>query len=293
MKNIYFISIAIVLFSFSSLSAQTLLAEYPLLSDGVDISGNNAEMTILEAPFQNGGIYSNGIYNGNDTMGSYIQSPQIADFNFDDLTVKVDFLLDEYPEHNKPIIMLGSNWRWMSAWMDESKIALKVNNGSYYEISDAVVSLNQWHTLSVSYNKAEAKAELYLDFNMVLSIDVEELNHHENGRITNLDGGIGKTYLGYWKNLRIYNSSVVAKIDENLLENIYIRQLRRQVQVDVPTENNGTVLRMFDLSGRSIGEYKLKTGTNTFTVQQAKQLVLFVLDDQKGHRLTQKIYIRD
>ena len=64
MKNIYFISIAIVLFSFSSLSAQTLLAEYPLLSDGVDISGNNAEMTILEAPFQNGGIYSNGIYTG-------------------------------------------------------------------------------------------------------------------------------------------------------------------------------------------------------------------------------------
>ncbi len=291
MKNIYFISIAIVLFSFSNLNAQTLLAEYPLLSDGVDISGNNTEMTISKAPFQDGGIFSNGIYYGNDTTGSHIQSPQIVGFNFDDLTVKVDFLLEEYPEYSKPIILLGSSWRWMSIWMDEDKIALKVNNGSFYEISDVVISLNQWHTASVSYNKSEAKASLYVDDNLVLSIEVEELNHHEDGRLGNSDGGIGNTYLGYWKSLRIYDGSIVSKVEEKLIENIRIQQSGHQVQIDVPFENAGTMLHMFDLSGRSIGDYTLKTGTNTFDVSQENQIVLFVLDDQKGNRLTRKIYI--
>jgi hypothetical protein len=41
---------------------ELLIAHYPLISDGIDLTGNNAAMTLQNTPFQNGGIYCNGIY---------------------------------------------------------------------------------------------------------------------------------------------------------------------------------------------------------------------------------------
>lgn len=288
MKKLYFFTIALVLVSFFNLNAQTLLAEFPLTADGVDITGNNDDMTLLKAPFQNGGIYSNGIYYGNDTTGSHIQTQQIVDFNFDDLTVKVDFLIEEYPDFRKPIVMVGSSWRWLSAWMDEDKISLRVNNGSIKETSDVVVSLNEWHDVSVSYNKVEEKAWLHLDGELIITLEVDELTHGENVRIVNSDGGIGYTYKGYWKNLEVHNSSVVAGIRNNLLEEISIKPIGNQVQLTVPFDNI-VGLQMFDLSGRNLGEYKLNKGTNIFAVPRGNNVILFVLTDQKGNRSTRKI----
>ena len=95
MKKLYSIVIALLFITQLGLNAQTLLAEYPLVEDGVDATGKNTDMTISKASFQNDGIYSNGIYYGSDTTGSYISTPQIEGFNFDDLTIKVDFFIDD------------------------------------------------------------------------------------------------------------------------------------------------------------------------------------------------------
>lgn len=289
MKKLYSIVITLLVITNLNLNAQTLLASYPLTADGVDMTGNNSEMSISEAPFQNGGIYSNGIYYGNDPAGSHIQSPQIADFDFDNLTVKVDFFLEEHPEFSMPIIMCGTSWRWMSAWMFEDKIALKVNNGSIQETSEVVVDLNQWHTVSVSYNKAEGKAMLYLNYELVLTLEVAELTHGENARVVNSDGGIGNTYKGYWRNLDIYNSSVVASVDNKIMESIDIKSLGGQVQINIPFDNNGIDLQMIDLSGRNIGEYKLSQGTNNIIVPQGNNVIMFVLTDQKGNQSVRKL----
>ena len=35
---------------------ELLIAHYPLIADGIDITGNNAAMTLRNTPFQNGGI---------------------------------------------------------------------------------------------------------------------------------------------------------------------------------------------------------------------------------------------
>lgn len=290
MKKLYFTTIAIVLISFFNLNAQSLLAKYPLITDGIDITGNNTEMSISKAPFQNGGIYSNGIYSGDDTTGSYIQSPQIVDFDFDNLTIITEFLIEEHPEINEPIILIGSGWRWLSAWIEGNKIALKVNDGSFYEVSEVVINLNQWYTVAISYNKSEGKAKLHLDNELIITIEVEEITHGNDAFIVNSDGGIGKAYKGYWKNLEIHNSSTLGIADNNRMENITVKTLGDQIQIDVPFENTGTSLQMFDISGRKIGEYKLVQGTNSFAVPKGNNIIMIVLNDQKGNRLARKLY---
>ena len=293
MKKLYAIAISLLFVIQINLNAQTLLASYPLVADGIDVTGNNNELTIAKAPFQNGGIYSNGVYYGSDTTGSHIRSPQITDFDFDDLRITIDFMIEEYPEFSNPIIMCGMSWRWMSAWMIEDKIALKVNNGSFYEVSDVVVSLNEWNTLSLTYNKVDAEAKLYLNGSIVLTIVVEDLTHGENGQIVNSDGGVGKTYKGYWRNMEVYNSSIISSVDNAILEDIRISSYGNEVQVNIPFDNNGVDLDVYDISGRKLGDYKLYQGRNNLNVPQGNNLIMLVFNDKNGNKSDRKFSLNN
>jgi len=289
MKKLYFLTIALAISSLFNLNAQTLLAEFPLQSDGVDITGNNNDMTIQKAPFQNGGVYSNGIYYGNDTTGSHIQTPQINNFNFDDLAVRVDFLMEEYPEFEKPIIMVGTSWRWLSAWMEENKIGLRVNNGMIKDVSDVVVSLNEWHSVTVSYNKVEEKAWLHLDGSLILTLDVAELNHGENAIVVNSDGGIGNTYKGYWRNLEIHNSAIISGIGDKTIDNISVTARGSSLDVMVPDGEGNIQLQVVDISGRQLGNYQLNEGSNSLNIESAKGLKVLVFKNQSGEQSVKKI----
>ncbi len=290
MKKLYFVAIIAFLLSGLNVNAQSLLANYPLISDGVDVTGNNSDMTIRKAPFQNGGIYSNGIYYGNDTTGSHITTPQINNFDFDNLAVKVDFLLEEYPENRMPVVMCGMGWRWLSAWMDDDKLAISANNGSIFEISDVTVNLNEWHAVTLTYNKNDGEIKLYFDNVDTLTFEVDELNQGNDARVLNSDGGGGRAYKGYWKNLEIHNSSVITHVNSMPLQSISIKTDGNRIHVNNPLVNNGINLQMFDISGRLLAGYQLGMGTNSFNIPQENQVIMIVLDDQKGNRFTRKLY---
>ena len=51
--------------------------------------------------------------------------------------------------------------------------------------------------MSVTYNKADGEAKLYLDNVDVLTIEVDERVHGNDAHIVNSDGGSGFTYKGY------------------------------------------------------------------------------------------------
>jgi hypothetical protein len=283
--------IALAISTLFSLNAQTLLAEFPLLYDGTDITGNNGDMTIHKAPFDNGGVYSNGIYYGSDTNGSHLQTTQINNFNFDDLAVRVDFQIGEYPEFEKPIIMLGIAWRWLSAWMEEDKIGLRVNNGTIKDVSDVVVSLNEWHTVTVSYNKIEEKAWLHFDGSLVLTLDVAELNHGENATIVNSDGGTGDTYKGYWKNLEIHNSAIISGIGSKSFDDIKLNTKGPALDISIPEGYGNTKLQIFDVSGRLLDNYKLSEGFNSFNIESAKSLKVLVFSNNNGQQSVKKVIL--
>jgi len=74
MKLLY--TLLAITFSYAAVAqipGYTLIADYPLTSDAVDATGNYGNTTLTNAPFQDGGVYSNGVYNDGTTNGSIIQ----------------------------------------------------------------------------------------------------------------------------------------------------------------------------------------------------------------------------
>ncbi|MFH1845519.1 MAG: hypothetical protein ABIF77_20225, partial [bacterium] len=71
------------------------IAHYPLTSDAVDITGNNGDMTLTNAPFQDGGVYCNGIYPGGDPTATIVMTPEIVGLNPESCAVSAEFKISE------------------------------------------------------------------------------------------------------------------------------------------------------------------------------------------------------
>ena len=78
---IIFIIFQAVLVYSQNLDSLTLIAHYPLLNSPNDTTGNNDPMTLLNTPFQDGGIYCNGNNPGNDPNPCDAKTPDISDLN--------------------------------------------------------------------------------------------------------------------------------------------------------------------------------------------------------------------
>lgn len=292
--KIFFFTLFIVLGFQLTINAQdSLLAHYPLVYEGNDITGNNPDMILENAPFQNGGVYSNGIYYGNDTTGSLILTPNINNFNFDDFTINIDFNIDSYPNGNKPIIIGGTSWRWIGAYMDGDQLAFMANDGSDYYVTDQIVALNQWHTISLRYSKLYKQVGLFFNDDLVLVEEIPILLHNNDATFSNEHGGIGDTFEGYWRSLEIFNSSQISAINErNELNGIEIDVNHGSLNILVPQMENDVTMQMFDLRGNKFSTYFLVAGSNiinTSNVTSGSYLLLFT--NNKAQRFTKKILI--
>jgi len=148
-----------------------LIAQYPLTSNGRDLTGFNADMTLMNTTFQNGGIYSNGI-NTYDSIpvsigapvafnpsASVIQSPPLRFFNFQSFSISLDFFVSI--NRTQPVWVIGTNCRWLGFYLNaDSTIALFYNNNNFVSI-EKTYSLNQWHEARISYDGTIVK--VYFD----------------------------------------------------------------------------------------------------------------------------------
>ncbi len=292
MKNVCF-TLALVLVFVSALNGQTLLCSYPLSSDAVDVTGNNPDVFLDNAPFQNGGVYSNGIYYGDEPTGARIETPLINNFDFDDFTVIIDFFIEEYPANKIPIIMGGPTWRWVGSYVDKNgKVSLVVNNMSDSFNSDEVATLNQWHTLAFSYNHTSKELQLYLDNNLVLNEIVPILEHGDNeNKFLNANWGNGDTYKGYWRNLKIYNSSTVVGIFHNHeLDGIEVLVLRNALKIMIPQTEKDIDVQLIDMRGVNLRSTRFTPGSNMLDVSGLKTgnyILLFT--NPAGRKSTKEI----
>jgi len=69
----------------------TLIAHYPLQSDGLDATGNNGPMILFNAPFKDGGVYCNGIYPGGDPDAAEIRTPTLEGLDPESFTASAEF----------------------------------------------------------------------------------------------------------------------------------------------------------------------------------------------------------
>ena len=294
MKNLCLV-ILVIISSITGVYAvgDTLLAHYPLVTDGLDLSGQNQEMTLENTQFLEGGIYSNGIYIGNDTTGSLIQTPNIIGFDFDDFTISLQFKLDSYPTGQMPIIIAGPSWRWLGAYLEDSHLAFMANDFSEYVVTDNVPPLDRWNTIQLSYSKQYKQVVMYLNGVLVTDIEIPILFNNDDGMLLNDHGGTGSTFEGYWRRLEIFNTAQILGVEtNNELSNIEVIASNDQLSIQVPMSEKDVSMQFVDVSGKKFDSYELSSGANSLSISNIDSGVyMLVFTNRFGNTATKKIIL--
>ncbi len=191
------------------LPQELLIAHYPLISDGVDLTGLNAAMTLQNTPFQNGGIYCNGIYSYSQNSNYCLaQSPPINAFKPESFSISMDFFVME--KSTQPVWIIGTSCRWIGFYLyDDGTVALLYNNWDFLT-TPKTYSLNEWHSAKISFDGTVAN--IFLDNSLAGSLKFGNgyvpLNYGTCGPsdteigVTNFSNGA--VFKGYVRNLKVY-----------------------------------------------------------------------------------------
>ncbi|HYK47816.1 MAG TPA: hypothetical protein VEV83_21715, partial [Parafilimonas sp.] len=183
-----------------------LIAYYQLLNDAADSTGLNGPMTLQNTPFENGGIYCNGIYSHSpDPNYCTAQTPAINSLKFQSFSISMDFLVTE--KKRQPVWIIGTSCRWLGFYLEaDGTVALLYNNWDFLATSKAY-SLNEWHNAKISFDGTTAN--IFLDSSLAgslkfgngyvpLNYDVCGTSDTEIG-VTNFSNG--EVLEGYVRNL--------------------------------------------------------------------------------------------
>ena len=189
---------------------ELLIAHYPLISDGADLTGLNSPMNLHNAPFQNGGIYCNGIYSiSSDPTYCLAESPPINSFKFESFAISMDFFVTE--RVRQPVWIIGKSCRWIGFYLDyNGTVSLLYNNWDLLT-TPKTYSLNEWHNAKISYDGHTAN--IFLDNILAGSLKFGNgyvpLNYGACGPldteigVTNYSNG--EVFKGHVKDLKVYS----------------------------------------------------------------------------------------
>jgi hypothetical protein len=208
--RIYLLSIfvfvtCLTLLTGAALAEGTTIAFFTLNQTATDLTGLNGDANILNAPYEDGGVYLNGKYVGSDPDGSMVQTPYVTLLDFAAMSVRVDFKVSEWPSFSRPILFCGPNWRWMGASMTTGGEVYLSYNGTVGPGSIEPVSLDVWHTLAMVYDGTTG--HLILDGVEVASKDFIPTHGNDRKFVTH-NGGYGTSFKGHVRNLVVYNGVV-------------------------------------------------------------------------------------
>ncbi|MBN1781116.1 hypothetical protein JW948_08340 [bacterium] len=196
-KSLYFVLLFAVHMTAQDLSDLTLIAHYPLIENNQDITARQDTMRLLNTPFEQGGIYCNGIYY-DQPGGCHAVTPSLKAFSFKKFAISADFMVTDPAEASgNPLFVGGEFWRWLTVWFEsDSLIGFETNDDFHY-------TSNVWHTVTATYDTTSGWARCYLD-GMLVDESMPLMDHHNDKSVGITHFGMGLTYRGYLKNLKIY-----------------------------------------------------------------------------------------
>ncbi len=184
-------------------AAGTLIAHYTFDGTAADALGNYGDASMDNTVYEDGGVWINGIYPGDDPSGAWVQTPSITDLDFAAFSVSVEFKMSEAPGDIRPILMCGGLERWLSAYLDtDGRPQLRYNSGHIALTGTEAVSLDAWHVAALTWDGTTAT--LIIDGQVVGSAELS-LNFGNGRSFGAGDGGAGKSFRGHWRDLKIYN----------------------------------------------------------------------------------------
>jgi len=197
-------SVTFFCFLFNLAYTQTLLADYPILTNLVDATGNNLDYTLtpgISAP-------SNGIcQTGGNT--DYGLSPVIANFDPTSFQIELDFKANNIPGpiNWTPIVIGGVSYRWIGLyWNYNGKLGFIYNNGNYTETAGNVVPGN-WYTAVLKYKNNSICIEL--DGVIVYQNCINTLEHAGDFNFSTKNFGTSSVIDGCFRNLKISSDPII------------------------------------------------------------------------------------
>lgn len=281
-----------------SLSAHQLIANYPFVSDANDATNNHSAATISNTTYAQGGIYSNGIYIGNNPAGSVIKTPQISDFEIANFIMKLDFKAEEV---GYPILVCGDSWRWLSAYTNASDSTLelrvsKVDGFDQVVYTSFKVLPSVWYNLGVTFDSTAKTLGVYVDNNQIA---METLNaniqHQDDFDFGNENGGAGTTFKGYWRNLQLYKTSTTNFVqvkEASLNAKIFPNPIENQARLTVDSRFSTLYASLYSTDGRLLEQKRVENGLLDWNLEGYTPGIYYlhlVADDKKGGEVIQLI----
>lgn len=282
-------SILLLLFSFFALHASAqinMIAHYPFQTDGIDLIDGD-EAIIENAPFLNGGIYSNGLYSGTNDNGSHIRIQNLEEWTLDHFTVVLDFRIDSLPDFNKPIIVFGSSWRWLFLEVTNAgELYLITNDGTSPQNTGITVPTDQWNSMVVGYSNQVVSVTLNGNAPFAYNVVLETNNNHN---LTNEHGGDGRSFKGYWRSLMVINGDFTG-IQENSADVVELYPVPCSHTLTVEGLKLGTNWEVTTLNGQVVQEGIAKAGISSIDVSELTPGA-YVLRSELGNRMVAEQFV--
>ena len=252
----------ILLFFPLSGEGQNLIACYPLDSSPNDTSGTYGPMTLINTPFQDGGIYCNGIYiYSGDPNHCHAVTPEITGLSFQAFSISARFKVMEPYTNGRPVFVGGNSYRWMAFFLEsDSTVALAYN----YSIlrSNVRYSRNTWHEAMITYDSSFGVGKFYLDDFLVDSVQFQLA--HGNDRFVGIThfGYSNAVFKGILRDLRIYSGIIVpTTVEESRSEKVTGYKLMQNypnpfnptttIKYDLP-KGSRVSLKLFNIFGQEV-----------------------------------------
>jgi len=186
------------------LSNFTLSCHFPLTQGPADSLGHCDTLLYTNVTFSDSGAYINGIYNdGSHPNASNLYSEIIEALQQPTFAVKLDFMpiLDS---QNRALIVLGPLWRYIKVHIgNDHSIGTSVND-RYTTFHDITLDSNTWYQLTIIHTANDSTTSFYLNGKPIAQYQ-EPLNAPlDDRKLTATDGGLGWTFKGWWRQLKIY-----------------------------------------------------------------------------------------
>lgn len=176
------------------------IAHYPLRQDGEDTTGNNAPMQLENAPFQEGGVYCNGIYLYGGTDACFISTPDLQGFDFQSFSIVVNFMTTEF--RYMPVVVGGRSARWIAFYLGkDGSTDLMYNNHNIMNCA-TTYRLNTWHEAILTYDGTTGR--LYLDRQLGCMVDFQIDSSFNDRDISTTDFSNAAVFKGVLRDLQIY-----------------------------------------------------------------------------------------
>lgn len=258
-QNLFVAFLLLPLFSSAQdLSNFDTVAHYSLINTSVDLLGMQDTIELVNAPYAGvDGVYSNGNYIGGDPDSCYVHTPAMTALYEESFAVQVEFKLESLNSGSRfPIIICGEGWRYLGFELGSDNDWLIVFNNLSYQVPDLIPEAGKWYTLTLIHNSTAGKTFYYLDGMKIAERDGPLVRPSDDGNISNTNGGSGKTYKGYWRNMKVFESgqpfSAVSEAAFDTSLNLYPNPTTWGLQMETSAQDatEGHLIKVYTTDGK-------------------------------------------